>query len=216
MSELNGNKWPKTYRDLTEEEMRIKDDFMHYWHEVLPRKFGIVEVFNHNYPVRKFEKLYISRRRWKTLEIGGGIGSHIPFEEKFAHQEYGVLELRDNMLSDLKRKYPNVHGVLGDAQKPYGENEYDRIIAIHVLEHLPNLPEAVKCMKMALKPDGVAHVVIPCEGSLAYTIARKISAERIFKKRYKRSYDFFIKTEHVNNAGEIMEELGKCFIIKSI
>lgn len=147
--------------------------------------------------------------------IGGGIGSHIPFEKAFKNQKYSVLELRENMLSDLKKKFPNVEGVLGDAQKPYGEHEYDRIVAIHVLEHLPNLPEAVKNMHKALKKDGVAHVVIPCEGSLAYTIARKISAERIFKKRYKRSYDFFIKTEHVNNAAEIMEELQRYFVIKN-
>lgn len=124
-----------------------------------------------------------------------------------------MLELRQNMLSDLQSRFPYVNGIIGDAQKPYGERIYDRIIAIHVLEHLPNLPEAVKCMHKALKKDGVAHVVIPCEGSLAYTIARKISAERIFKKRYKRSYDFFIKTEHVNNANEIIEELEPYFTI---
>ncbi|TAN50662.1 MAG: class I SAM-dependent methyltransferase, partial [Rhodospirillales bacterium] len=32
--------WPKTLPVLTVEQQRIRDDFMHYWHEVLPRKYG--------------------------------------------------------------------------------------------------------------------------------------------------------------------------------
>jgi len=59
-------------------------------------------------------------------------------------------------------------------------------------------------------------VVIPCEGSLAYSIARKISAERIFKKRYGMDYEWFIKREHINSPFEIFNELGKLFKTNSI
>ena len=41
-------------------------------------------------------------------------------------------------------------------------------------------------------------VVIPCEGGLAYSLARRISAQRIFEKRYGMSYRFFIESEHIN------------------
>lgn len=208
-------KWPKQLKQLTKKQKWIKDDFMYYWHEVLPKKYGLVEWFNHNYPVWKFQKYYPKKRKWDTLEIGGGRGSHIPFEKNFARQNYSVLELRENMLSDLHKKYPCVEGVIGDAQESFGENCYDRIIAIHVLEHLPDLPRCVKYMKQALRGGGVMHIVIPCEGSFAYTVCRKISAERIFKKRYHMPYGWYIRSEHVNTPHEIIEELEREFTIVS-
>ena len=55
--------------------------------------------------------------------------------------------------------------------------------------------------------------MIPCEGSFLHNIGRKISAERIFKKRYKQPYDWFIKREHLNVPTEIIEELTNFFNI---
>ena len=36
---------------LTPEQREISNDFMKYWHKLLPRHFSIVERFNHGYPV---------------------------------------------------------------------------------------------------------------------------------------------------------------------
>ncbi len=91
--------------------------------------------------------------------------------------------------------------------------KYDRIIAIHVLEHLPDLPKAIENMKNNLNKDGVMHIVIPCEGSLVYSICRKISAERVFKKRYHMPYEWLISSEHINKPNEIIEGLEKDFDI---
>ena len=57
--------------------------------------------------------------------------------------------------------------------------------------------------------------MIPCEGGLVYGMARRISAQRIFEKRYKQSYNWFIEREHINRANEIMEELYPYFEIKN-
>lgn len=138
----------------------------------------------------------------------------MPYED-LTCQEYTILELRQNILDALKQAHPEVHSILGDCQQRYSERDaFDRIIAIHVLEHLPNLPEALRQMHYTLKPDGVAHIVIPCEGSLAYTFCRKISAERLFHKLYHMDYGWFIKSEHINTANEIIEEIGKYFHIR--
>ena len=37
--------WPKTLEPLTREQEAIYDDFMKRWHEILPRRFGLVERF---------------------------------------------------------------------------------------------------------------------------------------------------------------------------
>lgn len=59
-------KWPKYVAPLTVKQKEISDDFMKHWHEVLPAKFGIIEKFNHGFPVRN------SGNFTTTLEIGGG------------------------------------------------------------------------------------------------------------------------------------------------
>ena len=82
------------------------------------------------------------------------------------------------------------------------------------MEHLPNLPKTISEISRVLSVNGLFQVVIPCEGSIAYTLARKISAERIFKKKYNTSYDWFIKSEHLNLPYEIFNELEKKFIIE--
>ena len=87
----------------------------------------------------------------------------------------------------------------------------DRVLAIHVLEHLPNLPAALEEIKRVMKPDGHFSAVIPCEGGMAYEMARTISARRLFEKRYGCSYDWFVKSEHVNTVWELLEELPRHF-----
>jgi SAM-dependent methyltransferase len=200
--------WPKVIPPLTEAQQAINDDFVHYWHEVLPRRFGIIEQFNHRYPLRGARKSGIST----TLEIGAGRGAHLAFED-LSNQDYYCVELRDNMADSSKARFPGVNVVVGDCQEklPFDDNTFDRVIAIHVLEHLPRLPDAVAEVARVLKPDGVFAVVLPCDPGLLYRIARRVSAERIFRKRYNQSYDWFISREHINSPAEILQTLGRHF-----
>jgi SAM-dependent methyltransferase len=107
---------------------------------------------------------------------------------------------------------------VGDCQKPlaFTDGFFDRIIAVHVLEHLPNLPATIReSYRLINKARGRLLIVIPCEGSPAFAIARKISAERVYKKRYGGSYKWFYTREHINFPDEIMEELAPYFTIES-
>ena len=203
------SKWPKKLLPLTSEQTEIKNDFMKYWHEVLPKKYGVVEVFNNGFVTRQY-KPAPTGEIIKTLEIGAGLGEHIERED-LTRQQYWVLELRDNMASVIKERFPTVETVVGDIQEQtqFPDNYFDRVVAIHVLEHLPNLPSALREVFRILKPGGFFTAVIPCEGSIAYSLARRISAKRIFEKRYNLSYDWFIQTEHINLPQEILEEIDR-------
>jgi len=44
------SRWPKPLPVLTEEQRRIREDFMEHWQEVRPNRFGLVERFNQQYP----------------------------------------------------------------------------------------------------------------------------------------------------------------------
>jgi ubiquinone/menaquinone biosynthesis C-methylase UbiE len=205
--------WPKILPHLTPEQQRISDDFMRYWHEVLPKRYGVAEDFNHNYPVRHAPKRFL-----RTLEIGAGLGEHLSYERLTPEQKshYVALELRENMAARIRERFPEAQICVGDCQTrlDFVDGYFDRILAIHVLEHLPNLPGAIAEMyRLCNKESGGFSVVIPCEGGLAYTMGRRISAQRIFEKRYKQSYRWLIEREHLNRPAEIMEELVRFFVI---
>ena len=78
-----------------------------------------------------------------------------------------------------------------------------------MLEHLPNLPAAIReAYRLVNKDGGRLLVVIPTEGSPAYSLARKISAERVYKNRYGGDYSWLYTREHINLAPEIFAELA--------
>ena len=206
------NRFPKKVPVLTPEQKKIKDDFMKYWLEVSRTNYGIYERFNHQTVVKNKPTKFL-----KTLEIGAGLGEHLAYEDLNEDQKknYYAMDMRENVLQILKKENPEINAILGDCEEglEFTDNFFDRVIAIHVLEHMPDLPKALTEISRVLKSDGIFHVVIPCEGSLAHQIARKISAERLFKKKYNTSYDWFIKSEHLSVPFEIFEELEKKFHI---
>lgn len=209
MADAQSSKWPKRLPQLSREQLRIRDEFMALWHDELPQRYKIIERFNHGYPADRSRLLHGGIR---TLEIGAGLGGHLEFENLDA-QEYYALELRPEMAERLRRRYPQCRVMVGDCQKPlpFPGAFFDRILAIHVLEHLPNLPAAIREIHRVIRPAGQLCIVIPCEGGIAYTLARNISARRLFERRFKQPYDWLIRSEHINLPDEILEELSVLF-----
>jgi SAM-dependent methyltransferase len=215
MPAANAPKWPKVLPPLTPEQQRRSDEFMKLWHEVLPRRYGLVESFNHNFPVRHSRAGFTT-----TLEIGAGLGEHLHYEKLTPEQEknYHAVEFRENMAAEIRRQFPRVRTVVGDCQQrlDFADGSFDRIIAVHVLEHLPNLPATIReAYRLLNRARGQFLVVIPTEGSPAYSLARRISAQRVWNKRFGGGYEEFYTREHINLPHEILEELAPYFTIEA-
>jgi SAM-dependent methyltransferase len=199
---------------MTPEQKLISDQFMKLWHQELPNKFGVVEKFNHSFPVRH------SRPGFRTtVEIGAGLGEHLHYEKLSEEQEanYYAVELRENMAAEIRKRFPKVRAITGDCQARlnFEDGQVDRYIAVHVMEHLPDLPSCIKeAYRLLNKATGQLLIVIPCEGSPAYSLARKISAERVYNKHFKGRYTWLISREHINRPHEILAELDPYFTIE--
>lgn len=210
-------KWPKELPPLSRDMAAISDGFMRLWHEEISSKkaYGLIERFNHRFPsggVLKFRR---------TLEIGAGIGQHYAHEKasgkltSVQRDNYISVELRQNMADKFRTLHPEANVIVGDCQGRlnFPDGHFDRIIAIHVLEHLPNLPASISEMRRLCSPDGEFSVVIPCEGGMAYSAARRVSSKRLFEKTYSTPYEWFIRREHLNIPSEIIDELETAFTI---
>lgn len=213
---MTARHWPKVLPALTPEQQHRSDTFMKLWHEELaghPR-YGLIENFNHRFPVRH------SRPGFKTtLEIGAGLGEHLAYEKLSPEQtqHYYCNEYRENMAAEIRLRFPDVQTVVGDCQQPlpFADGFFDRYIAVHVMEHLPNLPAAIReAYRVLNKQRGQMLIVIPSEGGPAYSLARKISAERVWKRHFDVSYAEFYTREHINRPPEILAELDPYFTIE--
>jgi ubiquinone/menaquinone biosynthesis C-methylase UbiE len=197
--------WPKRLPVLTDEQNAIRDDFLRIWLDRLPKKYRLLEWFDHWYPSRS------AVRGGRTLEVGIGIGTQLRYEP--LDQQYSAIDLREQMVATVRSRYPHIDARTADAQEelPWDDATFDRVLAIHCLEHMPNLPAALDEISRVMKPGGRLSVCIPCEGGLLHRFAREISARPLFEKRYGTSYDWLVATEHCNLPHEVMEELDKRF-----
>ncbi len=179
------------------------------WHQELPSKYAFIERFNHGYVA----SLGVPPGT-RTLEVGAGIGGHLPFED-LERQEYHAMEYRADFCARLRERLPGERVHQGDIheRQPLPDASFDRIVAVHVLEHLRDLPRAVAEIARLLRPDGFFDVVLPTEGSLAYGLARKISAEPMFRRRFGLDYTPIVRNEHVNTFAEVYALLRETFAV---
>jgi SAM-dependent methyltransferase len=200
--------WPKRLPELSARQEAIRDDFMRFWLETLPDRYENWEQFNYRYALRS------ARPGIRTLEIGSGLGVQLG-HENLDDQEYVATDLRQNLVDSIRRDYPQVTALVADAEVdlPFPDGHFDRILAIHCLEHMPNLPATLANVRRVLKPGGSFVACIPCEDGLMHRAGRSFSARPIFERRYKTSYDWFVETEHCNLPSEILDEVRRLFRI---
>lgn len=97
------------------------------------------------------------------MEVGSSAGYRVEDYVEKGVKVWG-LDADDEAIATARDEGTPVRLVFGDALKlPFGDNFFDRLLSVHLLEHLPNPGKGVAEMRRVLRPGGKAIIVVPCE-----------------------------------------------------
>ncbi|MCK4333906.1 class I SAM-dependent methyltransferase [candidate division WOR-3 bacterium] len=122
--------------------------------EFLP--WGVAEA-------RMIERLLDPESGERLLEIGSSAGYRIEGYAEKGVKLWGV-DADHDAIETAKRTGSPVNLIEADASDlPFPNESFDRILCVHLLEHLPDPKKAIGEMARVLKPQGCAVIVVPCE-----------------------------------------------------
>lgn len=143
----------------------------------------------------------------KVLEVGAGTGIHID-HVKHTFDHYVMTDLNPPLMDQISIKNSKnsqkISTAVEDATKlSYDDNSFDRVIAAHVLEHLPNPHEVLQEWARVLKPGGTLTLVLPCDPGALWRLGRYAIARQNFIKAGIQ-YDYWMAREHVNAINNLV------------
>lgn len=142
----------------------------------------------------------------RVLEVGAGTGFHL---SKVRHKfdEYVITDLNPPMLNQVRSNLGNgtkISVQREDASKlTFPDASFDRLIATHVLEHLPRPHSVLREWNRVVKPGGVISIVLPCDPGLAWRFGRHLGPRRKFQA-IGIDYDYWMAREHINSITNLV------------
>jgi len=144
----------------------------------------------------------------EVLEVGAGTGVHIDFV-RHAFRRYLITDLSTGMLERVgaaRRRREGEEVVVGseDATRlSFPSAIFDRLIATHVLEHLPRPHEVLREWARVVRPGGVISIVLPCDPGIAWRLGRSLGPRRKFQA-LGIDYDYWMAREHINPVNNLV------------
>ena len=140
----------------------------------------------------------------RVLEVGAGSGHHFPCV-KHDFRQYVMTDGNDAMLKIASEKFSRElsAGILTVEKQDatalsYPDNSFDRLIATHVLEHLPNPVEVLREWDRVVRPGGIISIVLPCDPGMLWRLGRHLGPRRNARK-LGIAYDYLQAAEHINS-----------------
>lgn len=166
-------------------------------HKLVEREFG---------PERSFARV---------LEIGAGTGEHLPFV-RHQFDEYVLTDHDAEALQVARRKIKRgekgkiAFEVQSGGGLTYADQSFDRVLAVHVLEHINQPHLAIKEWLRVLKPGGVLSILIPTDPGVAWRLGRHLGPRRSALAQ-GIAYDYVMAREHVNSCNNLIAILRHYF-----
>lgn len=172
---------------------------------------SLVMRASHQLVEKKFDqKTHFGR----VLEVGAGTGEHLPFV-RHGFDQYVLTDLDPATLEVAQKKLAPQRGniqfeVQAGSGLTYPDDSFDRLLAVHVLEHIYEPHRALKEWRRVLKHGGVMSILIPTDPGLAWRLGRHLGPRRNAIAQ-GIAYDYVMAREHVNPVGNLIAILRHYF-----
>jgi len=167
---------------------------------------------SHKLAEKEFSKtMHFSR----VIEIGAGTGEHLPFV-RHTFDEYLLNDLDPGTLELAKRKHAGKNAgkveyeVQAGSELHYPDNTFDRLVAVHVLEHIYQPHLALKEWRRVVRHGGILTVLIPTDPGMAWRLGRTLGPRKNAVAR-GIDYDYVMAREHVNPCNNLIAFLRHYF-----
>ncbi|HZX80645.1 MAG TPA: class I SAM-dependent methyltransferase [Lysobacter sp.] len=140
----------------------------------------------------------------RVLEVGAGSGHHYRYlREK--PREYVLTDGSDPMLRVSRQRYADevaTGRIIIEKQDAsaltYDDASFDRLIATHVLEHIPDPVGVLREWSRVVRSGGLLSIVLPCDPGLLWRLGRHFGPRRN-AQRLGLPYDYVQAADHVNS-----------------
>lgn len=130
-------------------ENKIIQKFDEFYH-IFPE-----EINSSDFRVKKILKLLGEPSDKKILDLGCGKGRFCRKIKDFGFVNIIGVEPSKELIRIARRNNKDIKFVQASATDlPFGDNEFDILVCIEVLEHIPDTEKAIKEMKRVLRPGG--------------------------------------------------------------
>ena len=160
---------------------------------------------SHRLAERQFKRDHYYPR---VLEVGSGTAEHLRYvSHRF--DQYVLTDADSSALDVAKKKCEGMHAgalsfeVAKGESLDYEDDSFDRLIAVHVLEHILQPHLALKEWSRVVKKGGVMSILIPTDPGIAWRLGRHLGP----RKRALQdgiAYDYVMAREHVNPCNNLI------------
>ena len=134
------------------------------------------------------------------IEIGAGSGVHLSFVKR-PFSRYVLTDGSDDMLTQARTKHAARQNVEFQKENAtslsVADSSFDRLIATHVLEHLPEPHRVLREWNRVVRPGGTISLILPCDPGFAWRLGRHFGP-RARGESAGLPYDYFEAREHIN------------------
>ncbi len=148
----------------------------------------------------------------RLLEVGCGAGR---YTRAFLHYrpdlQVAGCDISHVALAEARAADPahRIEYKLGDALNlPYEDNSFDIVVLFDVFEHVTDVNRAASEVARVLRPGGVFHCFVPCEGNRRTIFSLLRHSRRVPIHRWKRDHIGHIQILTTGQMKRILEQNG--------
>lgn len=142
----------------------------------------------------------------KVVELGYGEGITLDYLSKIPCQ-YTLVEGAPSLVAKARSEYPEIEVINALFEDYVPSQRFDKILALHVFEHVDDPVSLARHLATWLRPDGEIVIIVPNKDSLHRRLALSMNLVASLESLSER--DLLVGHQRVYGLGQLKDDLKK-------